>query len=70
MGGSGSPPPIEDAYAPPPASAYEEAEEVPVQKAFDPQKAALREDWYKDPLVKKVLETFNGDIVDIYKAKE
>ncbi|MFT7515392.1 MAG: hypothetical protein ACI9QL_004624, partial [Candidatus Omnitrophota bacterium] len=40
------------------------------QKAFDPQKAALREDWYKDPLVKKVLETFNGDIVDIYKAKE
>ena len=37
---------------------------------FDPEKAVLREDWYKDPLVKKVLEAFNGDIIDVQKAKQ
>ena len=35
---------------------------------FDPEAATEHaSDWYKDPKVKLVLETFNGDIIDVRK---
>lgn len=75
---------VQGAVPPPPRKAVDEpASPVPPQapaesgpgseeptEPFDPGKAVLREDWYKDPLVKKVLEAFNGDITDIHKAKQ
>jgi len=75
--------PVQDALPPPREGVDEPAAPAPTPQSevpspgpeepaepFDPEKAVLREDWYKDPLVKKVLETFNGDIIEVQKTKQ
>ena len=47
-----------------------EPEPEPEKSEFDREAASENaSDWYKDPKVRLVLETFNGDIVDVRLKK-